>query len=114
MADTQAHKCQKCKKFPMVVGGSGTVLCPRCHINATSIAHWNLFMKPVDIMELVEKLQRPISVLQSVATLTTDSGLRALAATTLKSIDMLDVSEHFTDPAEAEKVMKALNKALLK
>lgn len=107
---TSANKCTGCKKFPMVVGGSGTVLCPRCKMSGTDIESWNKFMTPTNILELISTIGRPLYVLKAVAVYTTDKGLKALAATTLKSMKELKFGEFISDPEEAEKLQKELSK----
>lgn len=108
MENSQANKCTRCKKFPMIVGGSGTVICTRCKMTGTSVKDWNNFMKPTDLSELVSRMERPLYVLKAVPVFSTDKGLRALAATTLKSIGELEFSEFISNPAEAEKLQAEL------
>lgn len=70
-------------------------------------------MEPVPLVSLIRKLERPVYVLKAVGVLSDDKGLKALAATTLNSLEDLDVSEHFNDRTEAAKVQKELE-ALVK
>lgn len=104
-----ANKCNKCKKHPMVIA-SGTIMCPRCRVSATDLKSWNAFMEPVDVAALINKLERPIGVLKGAVVLSDDKGLIALFASTLKSINELDISDYVTDSEEAEKLQKQLEK----
>jgi hypothetical protein len=97
-----------------MVLATGATLCGRCRISATSIEDWNNFMEPIDLQAMILRLERPISVLKSIAVFTTDKGLKALAATTLKGLNELDVSECFTDDEAAEECRKLLEGLTLK
>lgn len=87
---------------------TGVVMCPRCKVTITTTKDWNAFMEPVDIAALIDTLERPLYVLKAIAVYTKDSGLKGLAATTIKSLKELEFNDFFADPKEAETHAKRL------